>query len=65
VTITEKTAETAIISISQYLAEGFRLCRNRNTTLDITEYDIRKTPALNSIIKKSFIIFAVKTPAAH
>ena len=62
VTITENTAETAIISISHNLAERFRFCTNRNTNLDIIAYDTRNTAALNNIIKKSFIIFPVKNP---
>ena len=64
VIITEETTETAIISMSHNFAEGLRFFKNFKTAFEIKAYERRNTKVLKSIIKKSFIIFAVKTPAA-
>jgi len=56
--------ETTTISTSQSLAEGFRFKKNFNAAFDITAYEMTNTAVLNKIIKKSFIVFVIETPAA-
>ena len=63
-TITEKTADTDIISISHNFEDGLRFRKNFKTALEIKAYERRNTKVLKRIIKKSFIIFVVETPAA-
>lgn len=56
--------ETTTISTSQSLAEGFRFKKNFSAAFDIAVYEIINTAVLNKIIKKSFIVFVIETPAA-
>ena len=56
--------ETTTISTSQSLAEGLRFKKNFSAAFDIAAYEIINTAVLNKIIKKSFIVFVIETPAA-
>jgi len=56
--------ETTIISTSRNSADGLRFLKNFRALLDTKKYEIRKTAVLNKIIKKSFIVFVIETPAA-
>jgi len=61
---TAEITETTIISTSHNFAEELRFVKNFKAAFDTAMYETMNTAVLNSIKKKSFIIFVIESPAA-